>query len=340
MIQKRSKELPNTLLSRTREWRLKIARREAIHLEPFSREPLRIGGCPICDGPKREAGSVKGVAYFECEECKHLYCGTSPTSEFLQDYYSLQDSAQIEAYVNLEQPDLLDRNLGVNAPKAEFIDFVRSESLNVESIEGPIWIDIGAGVGDLLLNAKSLGYRAVGLEPDPVQANFARKRGFEIHEIFLTPSSDVAHILVEADVVSLLNVLEHVPEPIELARFLGASMKSGAVLAMEFPRHPSVSSILQLANISTVIRHINPPEHLHIFSDLSARRLLNSAGFDLQGTWVFGSDSLELFFGIGENLGWGGSFLTPAISRSISELQTQIDQVGLSDNMLIVGIKR
>lgn len=340
MIQKRYKELPKTLLSRDRNWRLEILRKESTHLKSFGREPRREGGCPICGGPKLEAGSIKSVTYFECKECKHLYCGTSPTPKFLQHYYSLEESAQVEAYVNLDQGGLSDRNIGVSGPKSEFIDFVRSEIPHGISTEEPKWIDIGAGVGDLLLNARSLGYHVIGIEPDPALANLARKRGIEIHEVFLTSSSDVGHILAEADVISLLNVLEHIPEPVEFVSFLGDSMKKGAVLAMEFPRHPSVSSLLQLANISTIIRHINPPEHLHIFSDLSARHLLDFAGFDLQGTWIFGSDSLELFFGIGENLGWEDSFASPPIAGSIDRLQKQIDKAGLSDNMLIVAKKR
>jgi 2-polyprenyl-3-methyl-5-hydroxy-6-metoxy-1,4-benzoquinol methylase len=69
------------------------------------------------------------------------------------------------------------------------------------------WLDVGCGPGFLLAEARAAGFRVIGIEPDAKAAALARERlGADAvrHDVFREAADP-------ADVVSTLDVLEHVP---------------------------------------------------------------------------------------------------------------------------------
>ena len=333
----KSKAIPKVLLARSSEWRAGIRSHENSHLVAFKGEPYAGTFCPICGSDSSTAGSVEGIDFLECSNCAHLFSSISPSEEFLRLYYGQETSAQKLTYVELETPEIDNRLTELTNPKTEFIHSSRSPSATGKA--GEIWIDIGSGVGDVLLRASELGYEAWGFEPDDSQAIVARGRGLTVFNKFLTSKSPDLALLKKASIVSLLNVVEHIPDSASFVVEVGKNMTKGTLLAIEVPRHPSVSSITQFSGLAPVNRHINPPEHLHIFSDKSMLLLLRTAGFSIRSRWTFGSDALELFYAIGSNLGWENSFDEAGLPAKINDLQRAIDQVNLSDNMLVVAQK-
>jgi len=332
------KEIPLSLLERDAEWRASVQESQLAALELLRKEPLAPRLCPICSSEPFDAGSVLGVSYLQCAECHHLFCSFKPTPKFLDTYYKRVGSGQQLSYVNLDTSAKKARQEDVSNPKAEFIAKVirEEDSLNQRGL----WVDIGSGIGDLLFAAKNLGFTAVGLEPDPTQADIALSRGIKTHKLFFDSGSDFPPEPGQVKVVSLLNVLEHVPDPVPLLCNLSGRMPPGSYLAVEVPRHPSLSSMIQLAGFSPINRHINPPEHLHLFSSVSLERALESASLESVATWIYGSDALEVFFAVGHALGWSSAFDSKNLVDAVNRLQAQIDLGGLSDNMLVVARKR
>jgi SAM-dependent methyltransferase len=254
-------------------------------------------------------------------------------------YYEQEESAQLFTYVDSDNPETSDRQSLLTLPKAQFIHESSLSSDQEEDYSGA-WVDIGGGIGDLLVAAQQFGYEVVSIEPDPRQAKVARARGISVIEDYFTHESGNVETLARAKVVSLINVLEHIPAPRQFLENLASQMRSGAILAVEVPRHPSLSSILQLANVIETNRHINPPEHLHVFSDLSLLRLFEDVGLKMENRWLFGSDALEVFFSVGAHLGWEAGFDSNGLPDTINRLQSSVDQRALSDNMLVIGRKK
>ncbi len=97
-------------------------------------------------------------------------------------------------------------------------------------------LDIGAGSGILVEVATRLGYRADGIEPSEWMVQSAAAHGLKIQKGVL-PHKEITG---PYDVVTLVDVIEHVPDPIELlvqARAVLASDGVGLVIT------PDVASV-------------------------------------------------------------------------------------------------
>ncbi len=128
-------------------------------------------------------------------------------------------------------------------------------------------IDVGCGEGGVLAILKFLGWRVLGIEPQPQGAATARQRGVEIVEKTLDEAG-----LPEAcaDWIIVNHVLEHVPDP---AAFLGSLfrlLKPGGSLALRVPN----ASSLGHRWFGRACYHLDPPRHLFGFTLRSLRLLL------------------------------------------------------------------
>lgn len=98
-------------------------------------------------------------------------------------------------------------------------------------------LDVGAANGLLVEEAARAGMHAVGVEPSRVLAAEARDRGLEVHEGVLP------HLALSAarfDVVTLVDVIEHVVDPVELLRLARAQLTDdGCVLVVT----PDIASL-------------------------------------------------------------------------------------------------
>src|SRR5260370_36503579 len=118
------------------------------------------------------------------------------------------------------------------------------------------YLDVGCGSGAALAVAQALGWRIAGIEMNEAAAAIARRFTDELHvgDVLTAPFTSARF-----DVVTAFHVLEHVPDPIAVARRmlewlapggplivevtnavgLGASLLGGAWAGREGPRHPS-----------------------------------------------------------------------------------------------------
>lgn len=98
--------------------------------------------------------------------------------------------------------------------------------------KGGVWLDVGCGPGFLLAEARAAGFQIRGIEPDTKAAALARARlGDDAvrHDTFRAAE--------KADVVSTLDVLEHVPveELADFASRVRQSLRSGGLWAIKVP---------------------------------------------------------------------------------------------------------
>lgn len=100
-------------------------------------------------------------------------------------------------------------------------------------------LDVGCGTGGNTAAFADL-YTCIGIDPSAEAVAFARERfpGIDFRR-GLAPQ-DCRDLLAEADVVLLLDVLEHVPDDFALVSQLLAGMKPGAYLFIAAPGDPAL----------------------------------------------------------------------------------------------------
>jgi SAM-dependent methyltransferase len=93
------------------------------------------------------------------------------------------------------------------------------------------FLDIGAGSGIMVEEALKLGYDAIGVEPSKWLQNIAVKRGLPIH-LGVFPSEEITG---KFDVIALVDVIEHVNNPVELIQEISKALKEDGVLMVITP---------------------------------------------------------------------------------------------------------
>lgn len=135
-------------------------------------------------------------------------------------------------------------------------------------------LDIGAGTGDFLLEAKKAGWKVQGIEPDEKARALAQKKG-----IFLSPDSGDFKS-GKFDVITMWHVLEHVydlkAQIIELEHLL----KKGGLLVIAVPNFKSYDAVYYKGNWAAY----DVPRHLWHFSQNSFKHLFAGTGFRFKET--------------------------------------------------------
>ena len=200
------------------------------------------------------------------------------------------------------------------------------------------WIDIGAGVGELVYSAQKSGWDAIGFEIDCDSIDFGKKLDINLQQAYMDENFDYS-VFNEAGVVSFINILEHIENPKDFISNISNAMPSNSHFLIEVPRTPSLSSYLNKVFPDNSNRHIYSPDHLHIFSEKSLNLLLSENNFISETCWYYGQDMSDLF----TNLALEGSIVSDKIFKRIellsNQLQYILDKNELSDTMIILARK-
>lgn len=101
-------------------------------------------------------------------------------------------------------------------------------------------LDIGAGTGILLGEAQSLGYDAEGVEPSRWLFERGQEKGLRMFRgAFPHPETPGPY-----DVVTLVDVIEHVPDPVGLLREIAGVLKPDGIAVVVTPDLKSIAARL------------------------------------------------------------------------------------------------
>jgi SAM-dependent methyltransferase len=202
--------------------------RRSITLEP--EEAGERSTCPSCgQGGRHERPYVlveghplfQGRSVAVCDGCQLRYCDPMPSGSDIQSYYERGDyDAGARSEPAIEGAWAM-ATLRADAQ----VNFVRSIGLgNPDS-----WLDIGAGYGVLLNEARRQGVRrTAGVEPTPVRLERLVANG---HAAW----TDIESVTGTWDVASVSHVLEHVPNPIEFVAQAARLLTPNGVVFCEVP---------------------------------------------------------------------------------------------------------
>lgn len=139
-------------------------------------------------------------------------------------------------------------------------------------------LDIGCGIGEFIKYCSELGWMAAGVEPAQTQAAFARQRGLNVYHGYF---SSIAKEASKYNIVTLLDVLEHVNDPSELLNEIYKSINPDTLLIIRVPYGPF--QLIRAKMFKLLFRRdtalLGVKDHLFQFSDKTIRRILDKIGF-------------------------------------------------------------
>jgi len=328
-----SKSFDPKQLKRDVSWKLDIAGKQKLLAKRLLKNRLSLKICPACKKNKFSLfANIFEYPYNQCLNCGHIFSAKPPKPEYVKKLYTALDKKNkaVQSQIYAVKGLFKIRVKNIAKPKVEFV------TKNLPS-KGK-WVDVGCGTGEIVYAAQALGWKALGIESDASETNFAKKMGINLVNTFITEDNSSDYIS-DAQVVSLFNILEHIIDPLELLKSLAKKVPQGCRFVIEVPRHPSLSSFANRAFPEMACRHIYSPDHLHAFTEKSIELILKKSGLNAQHIWLFGQDFYEVISSISALKNIKNNSLFETILQSSEKIQNEIDKNNLSDSMLIIAKK-
>lgn len=200
------------------------------------------------------------VNWQKCDVCHHIFTDGYFTNEALKILFSKANSYQLCDTNNLEQ---------ARATAARIVD-------NISSVLGKQegkWLDVGFGNGGLLTTCGEYGFDPVGIDLRQEAVNQIVKLGIEAHCIdFLD-----FHQQNSFSVISMADVLEHMPYPQQVLAHAYRLLIPGGILFISCPNSDSIVwNALSQSQLNPYWAEI---EHYHNFGRRRLYSLLVENGF-------------------------------------------------------------
>ncbi|HXZ29574.1 MAG TPA: class I SAM-dependent methyltransferase [Dehalococcoidia bacterium] len=138
--------------------------------------------------------------------------------------------------------------------------------------DGAHLLDIGCGEGFFLFNASKFGYSTKGVEPSQDAAAYARKEfGLDVEA---KPFEELRFAEHHFDVVTLWQVLEHMPYPLMVLKEIHRILKPGGMLVVTTPDIEKIPARILKRRWWCITRL-----HINQFTTKTLATILKNAGF-------------------------------------------------------------
>jgi len=215
----------------------------------------------------------RGYHVVRCLDCGLLYVNPQPREDELQDFYATFDT---QSTWRGDGEERFDRKM---------------RDIVLRFRPGGSILDVGSSRGNFLIAMRKAGFGVFGVEPSPGNSEYARTaNGINTYtgtiESFLKEPSKPSF-----DVITILNVLEHVLDPRQVLSGLRKLLTENGILVVVVPDarlHALIGQSRQVLGFSDPFwmntkRHplvgFDPPAHLCSFEPRTISRLLEGCGF-------------------------------------------------------------
>jgi 2-polyprenyl-3-methyl-5-hydroxy-6-metoxy-1,4-benzoquinol methylase len=230
--------------------------------------PSRGVPCPLCKSiahdPIERFGSF---CFLRCPECTLEFCNPL---QYSRENYDLAYKDQAADFYVPTSSWL--SQASANLPESKWMLFsAQQNALKWIESNHPFAsiLDIGCGSGWFLARARQMGFRVKGVEVGSVPVQLLKQKGFEVE----CGSLEAIPENWQPDVVTLFEVLEHLPDPTDfLTKIRHRFQNSIFILSVPSPKrwtkggkHRDVADY--------------PPNHLTRWNTISLQRALSHAGY-------------------------------------------------------------
>lgn len=303
----------------------------------YTQQPPRLG-CKICGaklGP--EEFNKQGVGYTFCSGCGHLnglhedsdeFCRAVYTDDGGESYARLYSAADREAYFA--------RVREIYRPKAAFLRDALDK--NGEDTKALSFADVGAGSGYFVVAMREEGLKhTFGYEVSAAQVELGNHMaGAEVLHRHSLEETDAISGNVDADVVSLIGVLEHLRNPGKTIRALRSNPRPRYLFISVPTFSPCV--FFELAFPTIMGRQLSSV-HTHLYTESSLAWMAREFEMEQVAAWWFGTDMMDLFRSVAVRIAQEGAAKTLGARWTemfvpmIDELQLSIDRRHLASEV-------
>ena len=192
-----------------------------------------------------------------CQQCGLFFCSPRPSSADLKSQYSkLSD--------DLYKQELSSRVLTFKRNLAHLAQYKKRGDL----------LDVGCSLGVFLSEARKKGYSVAGVEPSLWCVQQAKDL-FRL-DVCQGTDRDLNQFGRKFDVITLWDVLEHVPNPLKTLKRCKEALKNGGILAFSTVDIGSVYARLMGKRWPWLMRM-----HIYYFDKTTIKKYLNKVGLNL-----------------------------------------------------------
>jgi SAM-dependent methyltransferase len=209
----------------------------------------------------------KSFQFVSCQDCGLIYLNPRPTQAELPEFYPQDYEAY---YLTGDASHSMEQWHKLRALKMQ-LDFVQK----LVSGRGRL-LDVGCATGNFMRTAREYGWEVTGVELIEPAAQTARQQyGLDVH----SGSVDTADLpKATFDVITLWDVLEHLPSPKVAMKRIHQLLKPGGIVVFSIP------------NLSSFDRFLfgerwigwDAPRHFNMFTEATIRRLFEQTGFEFK----------------------------------------------------------
>jgi protein O-GlcNAc transferase len=248
---------------------------------PASSSGLRVpfDACPLCGGEDAEEIGVASCAthplyrpelpptlrWIRCDGCGHV---------FVDGYFSEHALSLVFGNAHPSQLPGPDTLHGRAAAAKIVEDVSNARSGGGGAGWGGRWLEVGFGNGALLTTAAEFGYQVVGLDLRSESVQRMRALGFDARRADLMTCDERAGF----DVISMADVLEHMPFPKVALTHARQLLRPGGALFVSMPNMDSFA--WQELERQQRNPYWGELEHFHNFGRARLHALLRETGFE------------------------------------------------------------
>ena len=207
--------------------------------------------------------TVNGCPIRQCVKCGLGYaemCGFEPTAYYTAEYFNGSHSDGYADYLGAEPV--------LRQEFARTVAFIRAH------VGSGRLLDIGCAYGFFLQEAKPF-YSVSGIELAEDAAAHCRAIGLDVHS-GVADEAAMAR-LGPLDVVTLLDVIEHLPQPQDVLALAARHLKPGGAVVLTTGDFGSLAARL----MGPKWRLMTPPQHLWFFTRHSIREMAERCGLTM-----------------------------------------------------------
>ena len=203
--------------------------------------------------------------FVSCQDCGLIYLDPRPTQSELPEYYPQDYEAYYLTESNTHSAEQWHQQRALNMQ----LDFVQKMAPG-----GVRLLDVGCATGNFMRTARDHGWEVTGVELIEPAARVAREHyGLDVR----SGSVETAD-LPEAyfDVITLWDVLEHLPSPQKALKSIHQLLEPGGVVVFSIPNLVSFDRYL-------FGKHWigwDAPRHFNMFTEATVKQLFEQTGFE------------------------------------------------------------
>lgn len=231
--------------------------------------------CNLCGADDYDILFEQGVAQIarivKCRHCGLIYANPRGQLVDHEDYEGAEPEGLLKG---LESDKTHPFRWRYDKEKFQTRDFDQTYDLlqKLHPDKGHV-VEVGSSLGFLLRRFIDDGWQATGVDPWRELPFFTREvQGFDTIPLTLEQARLPSD---SADVVILLHVIEHVPDPLETMREIWRVLKPGGHMVLETPRYDT----LMFRLMGRRERSLRMGGHIYFYTDRTLRESFEKVGF-------------------------------------------------------------